>query len=270
MAVMLGDAISQMMSELRVQPHPRRLRAELDGTDLVRADAGFLVWEPRRVVPSYAVPTDAVIGDLTTGPEPDAGVVERARRTPVWDPRVPFAVHSIPGRPVRVSRGGRSVDGFLPDDPTLDDHVVLDFDGPDAWFEESERVLAHPRDPFHRIDVLGTDRHVQLRHEGDLLLDTTRARILFETTLPPRFYAPRDDVRVPLEPSPTRTRCAYKGEAEYFSTTTASGSLTDIAWTYREVANDGVPVRDLIAFYQERLDVVVDGEPVPREATHWS
>ncbi len=76
---------------------------------------------------------------------------------------------------------------------------------------------------------------------------------LYETSLPTRWYLPRDDVRIELlEPSTTHTVCAYKGEASYYSL--ASGAAADVAWYYPEPMHDAARVRDHVCFYAERTD----------------
>jgi uncharacterized protein (DUF427 family) len=148
--------------------------------------------------------------------------------------------------------------------------VVLDFGAFDAWYEEDELNVAHPRDPFHRIDVLPSSRQVQLELDGVPLADSSRPALLFETMLPTRYYLPRADVTAELIPSDTKTWCAYKGQASYFSVTVGGRLVADIAWTYPNPRHDALQVRDLIAFFTERVDVILDGERHPRPVTPWS
>ena len=92
--------------------------------------------------------------------------------------------------------------------------------------------------------------------------------LLFETHLPTRYYLPANDVNTNLlSPSETRTQCAYKGVAEYWS---AAGEFHDVAWTYHQPLHDAAPVKDMIAFFNERVDIIVDGQPQPRPRTPWS
>src|SRR5215212_7485098 len=97
--------------------------------------------------------------------------------------------------------------------------------------------------------------------------ESSRPLLLFETLLPPRFYLPREEVTVRLEPSETATYCAYKGRASYYS---IPGGPRDVAWTYHEPLHDAEPVRDRICFFDERLDVIVDGKRRDRPITPWS
>ena len=140
--------------------------------------------------------------------------------------------------------------------------MVLDFDAFD-WWEEDEPIVAHPRDPFHRIDVRRSSRPVRLEHEGRLLAESSRCRMLFEGVFPlVRYYLPADDVAVELRASDHRTECAYKGAATHYSATVGDEELTDVAWSYEDPLDDAMPVASLVCFYQERLDLSVDGERI--------
>jgi uncharacterized protein (DUF427 family) len=86
------------------------------------------------------------------------------------------------------------------DAPGLEGHVSFPFDVMDAWFEEDERIVAHAPDPYHRIDVRPTSRHLRLSSDGVELADSRRARALFESNLPTRWYLPREDVSAELVP----------------------------------------------------------------------
>lgn len=255
MAIRLGDAVHQLEA-LRIEPTAKRIRARLGGDTVVDSSRAALVWEPRRVTPVYAVPRadiDAVVVDAATRE------LDSAAHPPVWDPRVPFAVRLTPGHPVVVTApGGATAEGFIADDQDLDGFVILDFAGFD-WLEDDERIVSHPHDPFSRIDVRDSGAEYSLTLDGELLARTTHARILYETALPPRLYWPRDDVLVPLTPSTTRSSCAYKGAAEYYSATVAGRELADVAWSYPDPLVDGERVRGRIAFFEERLDLDVDG-----------
>ena len=112
------------------------------------------------------------------------------------DPSIPFEVHPTAARRCCCGPADAAVAGFRPADADLAGWVVRRLRGLDAWYEEDERIVSHPRDPFHRIDVLASSRHVRLELDGHLLAESTRPRLLFETLLPVRFYLPAEDVRV--------------------------------------------------------------------------
>jgi uncharacterized protein (DUF427 family) len=82
---------------------------------------------------------------------------------------------------------------------------------------------------------------------------------------------PADDVRTELfEPSPKKTRCAYKGSASYWHVRVGDRVEEDLVWTYREPQHDAEPVRDLLCFFDERVDVELDGRKLDRPQTQWS
>jgi uncharacterized protein (DUF427 family) len=150
-------------------------------------------------------------------------------------------------------------------------HAAFYWDRLDEWFVEDEQVFGHPRDPFHRLDIYRTKRRVRVMLGGEVLADSVRSLALFETALPPRFYIPADDVRTELlEPSEQRTRCAYKGSASYWHVRAGGELHEDIAWTYPEPDDDALEVRDLVAFFNERVELELDGVPQERPVTQWS
>jgi uncharacterized protein (DUF427 family) len=268
MAVAMEQSLSGSRTELRFHPTAKRIRVSLGGRLICDTTSAVLVWEPRRVVPTYAVPAADLVAEL-----------EPADARPLPDPLPPFlgpvdfAAHSCPGRAfsVRSDADVAEAAAFVPDDPDLEGLVVLDFSTttPFAWVEEDEPVTGHPHDPFKRIDVLRSDRRIVVSHGGEVLADSRRAMALYETLLPTRWYLPPDDVRLDLlTPSPTRTVCAYKGEASYYSL--ASGAAADIAWYYPDPLHDAARVRDLVCFFAERTDLSVDGVDAARPVSPWS
>jgi uncharacterized protein (DUF427 family) len=145
--------------------------------------------------------------------------------------------------------------------------IEIDWQAPDEWLEEDEPLMGHARDPFHRIDCRRTSRHITVKIGGETVADTRRAVALFETGLPTRWYIPRDDVSAELERNDGhRTTCAYKGDATHWD---AAGERA-IAWSYELPLNDAIPVRSMIAFYNERVDIEVDGEREEPPRTQWS
>jgi uncharacterized protein (DUF427 family) len=284
MSSQVRELLASGFGELRHEPTAKRIQAVLGGKTVIDSTRAVLVWEPRRIVPSYAVPVEDVAGDLApagtvlagagaAGPGDDVGVaLADVTALRVLDPRVPFTVHSADGEAVDLHAAGqvRPGAGFRPADEDLAGLVILDFGAFDAWYEEDELNVAHPRDPFHRIDVLPSSRQVRLELDGEVLAVSSRPVLLFETLLPTRYYLPRADVTAALVPSPTRTWCAYKGQASYFSASVGGRLVPDIAWSYPDPQHDAARVRDLIAFFDERIDVILDGERRARPVTPWS
>jgi uncharacterized protein (DUF427 family) len=141
------------------------------------------------------------------------------------------------------------------------------WDGRVSWFEEALEAHVHARDPRHRVDAIPSERHVRVVLDGVLLAESHRPLALFETTLPTRWYLPPEDVRMDLlTPSDTVTRCPYKGTARYWS---AAGE-DDLAWSYPDPIPECPRIAGLVAFFNERVDLVVDGERQERPVTPWS
>jgi uncharacterized protein (DUF427 family) len=274
---MSARVFDTLLPQLRHEPTRKRVRATVAGEVVVDSTRAVFVWEPWRIIPAYAVPPDDVRGELVRAPSTDASAGPHGFRLAdgqtVLDPSVPFAVHSTDGEPLSLRAAGQTRDGvaFRPADPDLDGLVLLDCAGFDAWFEEDEPVVGHARDPFHRLDILPSSRTVRVELDGTLLAESTRAQLLFEhAVLPVRAYLPREDVRVPLTPSATRTRCTYKGEAGYWSVELDGWTFSDIAWSYETPNAEAARIAGLVCFFDERVDVALDGQRRPRPITPWS
>jgi len=164
-------------------------------------------------------------------------------------------------RPVVVWREGKTVpqyffheddvDGLVgerSDDSDLAGLVHIPFDAADRWLEEDEPMLGHARDPFARIDVRQSSRHVRIEKDGQLLAESRRPVLLFETGLPTRYYLPREDIVAPVEDSDRHTICPYKGVASYYTV----GGHKDIAWYYPDPLPGVEPIKGLVAFWNER------------------
>jgi uncharacterized protein (DUF427 family) len=191
------------------------------------------------------------LGGETVVDSRDVRMLHQTNKLPVW---------LFPEEDVRLD--------LLPDEAVSRSHglVRIEFGALDEWLEEDEPQPGHPRDPYHRIDVRNTSRHLTVRIGDEVVADTERAVVLFETGLPPRWYVPREDVRAELEPSDHRTACPYKGQAAHF---TVAGEEA-VAWSYAEPLREVEPIRDRIAFYDERVDLEIDGEAQERPDTPWS
>ncbi len=149
----------------------------------------------------------------------------------------------------------------LPDSPSLAGYLAFYWDKMDAWYEEDERVSVHPRDPYHRVDVLDSTRHVRVAINGETVAETRRPRLLFETSLPTRYYIPREDVRTQLLiPSRTRTECPYKGVASYWSARIGDGEVADVAWEYPQPLPEAVKLPGTLCFLGASVEIEVDGE----------
>lgn len=153
----------------------------------------------------------------------------------------------------------------------LPDHVKVDWSAVERWFEEDEEVFIHPRDPYRRVDALPSSRHVVVRVDGEIVADSLRPTILFETGLPPRYYLPPADVRSELlTPTDSSSGCPYKGFARYWTVTVNDTEHPDLVWAYDEPLPESAPVKGLQCFYNERVDLEIDGEPIDQVTSKFS
>jgi uncharacterized protein (DUF427 family) len=136
------------------------------------------------------------------------------------------------------------------------------WDKVDHWLEEDEEVSGHPRDPYHRVDVRPSSRHVRVVVGGEAVAETRRGLFLFETGLPTRYYIPPQDVRMELlEPSPTHTVCPYKGTASYWSLRVGDRHVKDAAWSYLDPLPECPRIKSHLCFFPEKVDRIdVEGE----------
>jgi uncharacterized protein (DUF427 family) len=224
----------------------------------------LLFWEDDFPIPSYAVPDGDVRVDLLreTGAPPDG-------------PWSFFAPHG----PVAQWFDLVTDDGVVKhaawrrDHPDLDGRLVLSWDPelPLSWTEEDEEVGGHPRDPHHRVEVLPSSRHVVVRRDGVLLAESTRPVLLLETGLPTRYYLPEADVRLDrLEASSTQSFCPYKGVADRYLSVVGQDDGRDLVWSYSDPKPAVGLVAGRLAFYDEHVDVTVDGVDLPRPASPFS
>jgi uncharacterized protein (DUF427 family) len=152
----------------------------------------------------------------------------------------------------------------------LKDRIAFYWDRMDQWFEEDEEVFVHPRDPYHRVDVIPTSRHIKISIDGEVLAESDHAMALFESNLPTRWYLPRDDVSAELVPTDTVTRCPYKGTAAYYAVKRENGeTVKDLIWYYDDPLSAVDRIAGRLCFFNERCDVEVDGELEGRPETTW-
>jgi uncharacterized protein (DUF427 family) len=288
MAVCVAARFLSGLPTLRYQPTPKRVRVRLAGAPVADTTRAVLVWEPHRVVPQYAVPIEDVLAQLVPEPRGDdvvsgdvvSGRVEKhaekhgADGSMVLTPSAAFGVHTSDGDvfTVRTVEHERPGAAFQLHDPDLAGYVVLDFHAFDEWLEEDELIVGHPRDPFKRIDIRQSSRMVRIERDGVVLAESSRPSLLFETYIPVRFYLPPADVRTDLLcPSDTTTVCPYKGVASYWSLPGAAGAddIADIAWSYQRPLPDAVPITGMVCFFDERVDVMVDGVRRERAQSPW-
>ncbi len=248
--------MAESTSDVRVRENPRWIRGTRRGHVVVDSRDSVFVWE-NEYYPAWYFPADDVAADLRpTGSvfDSDRGVGTRYDLV-VDDEVVADAAWRHLDSPVADLRG----------------RVRIGWDAVDSWFEEDVEVFVHPRSPEVRVDVLPSSRHVRVTIDGEVVADSVRSSILYEARLPPRHYIPKSDVRMDLlTPTETTSACPYKGFASYWSVTVGGVSHADLAWGYRTPLPESEGVAGLVCFYNEKVDIEVDGEPIGRPSTKFS
>lgn len=276
MAIKLSQMLFGTFPQLRYEPTAKRIRASLSGDAVVDTMRAYLVWEPRRMTPVFAVPEADLLAGLgapaARGVDvPEFGFKLSRDALSVLDPRTSFGKHTADGEELDVVSRSASVPraAFRLGDPDLAGYVVLDFAAFD-WLEDDEEIVGHPRDPFHRVDIRASSAEVEVAFDGVTLARTNGAQLLYETMLPVRYYLPPGDVRLDLmERSPKWTVCPYKGKASYW-TYPGAESGQNIAWSYDRRFRDAAQIHGLVSFFNERVDVTVNGTLQPRPISPWS
>ena len=243
------------------EPCPKRVRAVAGGVTLIDSTRARLMLETGHTPVYYVPPEDVAREHLT-----------RSGHTTFCPYKGDASYWTLEASGRRVENAVWSYEAPFPEVAQIAGYMALYWDAADHWYEEDQEVFVHPTDPHVRIDVRESRRPVRVVLGGETLAETTRARVLFETGLPVRYYIPAEDVRTDLlRPSETRTACPYKGTARYWSATVGGRRFEDVAWSYPDPLPEALPVRDLLCFYQERIDALeLDGEPQPRPQTKWS
>jgi uncharacterized protein (DUF427 family) len=231
---------------VRVEQGQKRVRIYLNNELVADTRTAFLVWE-KPSYPTYYLPESDVRASLISANEtrhsPSRGEGE-VLHVKVATATAQRAALRYPDSPLEQLRG----------------LVRFDWNAMSEWLEEDEPVYTHPRDPYHRVDILASSRHVRVELDGVTVAESRQPRILFETGLPARHYFPLTDVRMDLlRPSATVTHCPYKGAASYWSVDTGQRVHTDIVWIYRAPLPESQKIAGLVCFYDEKADVYLDG-----------
>jgi uncharacterized protein (DUF427 family) len=245
---------------VEVEPSPRWVRVEFNGATIADSKRAKLLRETGHR-PVYYFPREDVRMDLLTPTDhhtrcPFKGdasywtiqVGDRTAENAVWSYAEP-----------------------LPAREDIKGYVAFYWNQVDAWYEEAEQIFVHPRDPYHRVDVLESTRHVRIAVDGETLAETRQPRLVFETGHPTRYYLPPDDVRLDrLTPTDHHTRCPYKGEASYWTARVGDRKLRDIVWSYQDPIAECPKIKGYLCFFNEKVDVYVDGALQERPITAWS
>lgn len=206
------------------EPYPRRVRAFLHGRVVLDSESGWMVHVPGRL-------------------------------PKLWFPAPDIESAALPKAALRVFARGQD-----PVSTALAGFCSVDPAAADRWFIEDEPVYGHIRDPYHRVDVLASRRHVIVRHSGQVIADSTRPKMLYETGLPPRYYLPWLDVRLGLlELSDTVSQCPYKGDGQHWNLKVGDERRADAAWSLPHPLAEGIHASEHVSFYPDKVGVTVDG-----------
>ena len=270
MSVRVLDALRRGLPEGLHEPTQKRVRAALGGETVVDSIRAMVVWEPRRVVPSYAVPLEDLRAEVVPAPPAEAG----ADAPPLLHPGIPFAVHT----PSSASRwrsapGGAEGQGFRPADPALAGYVILDFPSFEDWREEDDPVRGHAADLFHRIDVLPSSRSVRVELDGRVLAESTgsAAALRDEPSPPPRLPPTRRHPHGAPAAEPDALALRVQGSGLLLL-----GGGRGARRRGRRLVLRGPPAGGRArrgsrpAIFDQRVDVLLDGVRRERPVTAWS
>ena len=243
---------------IRVETGAKRIRAFLGGVAVADTSSPLLVWE-KPYYPAYYFPAADVRTELL---EADDHIVHSPSRGDAMTFTVRAGGLEVPRAALRYE------DSPLEE---LRDTIRLEWDAMEAWFEEDEEVFTHPRDPYTRVDIVPSSRHVRIEVDGLTVAESMSPRLLFETGLPVRYYLPKTHVRMDLlRPTDSVSHCPYKGDAGWWSVRIDGRVHRDLAWSYRMPLPESQKIAGLVAFYDEKVDVYVDGVLQERPRTKFS
>jgi uncharacterized protein (DUF427 family) len=234
---------ARLKEGVHIERSARRVRTYFGGRLIADSEHALLVYETKRP-PAYWFPIADVRMEYLEQSQQPADPIR-------WRLVVEDRIAHNAARAYITSTGDRAA---------LEGHLTFYWDAMDAWFEEDEQVFVHPRDPYTRVDTVHSSRHVRVEIEGVTLAETRRPILVFETGLPIRYYIPKLDVRMNLlESTESVTRCPYKGVARYWSARVGDMLVKDIVWSYPAPIPECPKIENLLSFYNERVDLYVDG-----------
>jgi uncharacterized protein (DUF427 family) len=241
-----------------VEPAPRRVRARLGDRFVVDTTSAVYVWEWSHY-PQYYLPLADIDGDVLVDEQHHEQLGRGSAK------RYGIRLGDIDRPGVAHLYTESDIEGIA-------GRVRFDWAAFDSWFEEDEEVFVHPRDPYSRVDAIRSTRTVSVRLDGIELARSSSPVMVFETGLPTRYYFNRTEVDFEhLVPSDTVTSCPYKGQTtDYWSVRLGDQAYPDLAWAYDFPTRQLLPIAGLVAFYNEKVDIDIDGEAQERPGTHFS
>jgi uncharacterized protein (DUF427 family) len=235
-----------------VEAVPRRIRGYVEGRRVLDTQRARYVWEWPGY-PQYSVPLDDMVAAVLV----DEGRTRQLSPGPARRHTMNCGAVSRPGAAWVWAEGAPEA---------LQGTARFRWEAIDAWYEEDEQVFVHPRSPYTRVDALRSNRAVRIEVDGTVLADAPSTVMLFETGLPTRYYLDRVYVDwTRLVPTDTVTACPYKGRtSDYWSFTSSTATHDDLLWGYDFPTRQVTSIAGMVAFYNERVDLFLDGKPLPR------
>ena len=242
---------------VRIEDGHKRIRAYLGGELIADTTRPQLVWE-KPYYPVYYFPREDVRMELLHP-------TDHEKRSPS---RGTASYFTVKGGAHQAEHAA-----YTHEESPLEQlvgKIAFHWSAMDAWFEEDEEVFVHARDPYTRVDALPSSRHIEVKIDGVTVANSTKPTLLFESGLPTRYYLPLPDVRMDLlRPSELETQCPYKGSANYFSVELDGQLHEDIMWYYKYPVEESSRIAGMVSFYNEKVDIYVDGELEERPQTHF-
>ena len=242
------------------EPSPRRVRVYFNNQCIADSNQMMLLRETKHL-PLYYFPKKDVKMDFLIQSDKSAQSDHKGQSV-YWDVQV--------GE--KIEKNAAFTFRNPPDkDPKLENYIAFKWDKMDSWFEEDEEVFVYARDPYKRVDVLHSSRHIKVMVDGTRVAETKRPWLLFETGLPTRYYFSKHDVHMELlEHSETVTRCPYKGAAHHYSIKMGDKQHKDLAWHYPFPTLECTKIQGLIGFLNEKLDIYENDKLLQRPKSPWS
>ena len=236
---------------LYAEPLRRRMRVRFAGGWIADSEDVTLLHEPGRYPVAFFPCADIREGVLA---DENRTTTHRELGDTAW-----FAV-TVDDR--RATHGAWQYTALPRYADQLRDRVAFAWRAMDAFYEEDERIVGHAADPYHRIDIRQTSRHLVVRDGERVIADTTRPMALYESGFAPRWYVPRDDVdESALTLTDDRTFCPYKSVASYYDI----GGRKGAAWSYPEAWPEVARISNLVSFEPDKIDVYLDGRKLALE-----
>ena len=237
---------------LYVERLRRRMRVRFGGRWIADSERVLLLFEPGRYPVAYFPETDV-----------SPNVLEQTEQTTQHPDLGPTFWYSVRADGQHIAqRGAWQHTGVPAHASELQACVAFAWRAMDAFYEEDERILGHAADPYHRIDIRKTTRHLVVRHRDRIVADTKQPVVLYESGFAPRWYVPRADIdESALTPVKLQTFCPYKGLCCYYSIDDARLA----AWFYPDAYPGVRDISNLVSFEPDIVSVHLDGKQLNLE-----